>query len=1159
MAIAIAETTHKPPSFPLRLSIIMSLPAKKAFSQEAFFHLGLPGPLQLVFIRTGQRLFRLDLIGLPLALPFYVSVACRNNGPGQQQVDMRRWALTSAAPDLRATKAAAMYMKLRSFQGSDLIIDALEGHHDQLTTLVVDAASFKSTLTILCPDAHVAAEPRAVVLWAMVMQQAMRGVGYMANGGSGDSGSLLRITMDPSTPGLGFVQARANLVEVPAPPRFLSDPTEAPATTIADETAQQPLEMQPEVSHIKLSAARSQRGDAQAQSNSSQQIRQEVDACIQPLLLQQESRLTAKIDALGHKLDAFLKLLSSSQASRGSLSVATQTSQVDAVSAGGSPAALALLSVKQIMIARDEAAPAEACFIPAGYGMEAGPVDEEEAAPADYSKNAVIESLPVQLASSTTSPLSQLELSLPPPRMSALISGLPLPQPPLFMVCEASPERSGASLAPLTAIPAQQICFPEQLQPFTGQRGRSQPSGSPPAAVKGHLTPHMGISAQLTDMLESLDTLGGPEQGSFPGLSFDAYDLLSSSDMDSEDEDLMAERKTFRAMLRPKRADSSHVPARSGICDRSTPNVRASSRAGKALRLDSISTTHGAGAVPSAPGRLKGSRPVGVPQPSMNAFVAFAARAAASGHRAGAAATDPVSTEAGASSPRAEAKGGALGCEANTPATALKTRADASALAEPEGPALVAVPSQQQEQCHPQPEQTEPANSELSGGDSLDSLLGDLPPFPTDDPLSFWQPSGSSIWEEAHRLAAQTYEVDNALDHSAAMGADDAAAGAGVPAEAPSVAADAGATAVVGAGAAVGCSDAAITTAALAFSSRDATKQQEASSQAGRSLSASRPALSVHGSLTNTDLSSSGTELLTYFPEAPSSSSQHQRPHAAVSGTGCSAQSGKEAQSLAPVNTANEQSDQALLTALCQSWQTKASDVVQRGHDSDHVSTLHQTECQNRAEEEQGAGGAAKEEDNAEEEVRKEGEAREEGGGGWVTGLPDGVVVDASPNYTAWLAGSMLNRLEADANNRGGQMGTLDLEEQRDLLAVGGSDAQAMYNVAVMNAVNEEVVAAQQRPAPILQQPRPLRRPPTTPNEVAHSVHGKVVQKTQLAAAPMHDMHKIQAMLQHDITEASASIDRGTASVEAQLKMQLADSIFDDLIGDTASMLLEML
>jgi hypothetical protein len=36
----------------------------------------------------------------------------------------------------------------------------LQGHHDKLTSLVVDSASFKSTLTVLCPAAHVAAEPR---------------------------------------------------------------------------------------------------------------------------------------------------------------------------------------------------------------------------------------------------------------------------------------------------------------------------------------------------------------------------------------------------------------------------------------------------------------------------------------------------------------------------------------------------------------------------------------------------------------------------------------------------------------------------------------------------------------------------------------------------------------------------------------------------------------------------------------------------------------------------------------------------------------------------------------------------------------------------------------------------------------------------------------
>ena len=708
----------------------------------------------------------------------------------------------------------------------------------------------------------------------------------------------------------------------------------------------------------------------------------------------------------------------------------------------------------------------------AGYGMEVtDPVAEEEAAPADHTTIAVIESVPMQLASSSSPPLPQLELSSPLPTLSVLISGLPLPQPavsspqlgspsapgvlpspqlpslpplsdasslqirPSPEPTEASPELSGASpqlsgapLEPLAAIPTQQVCFPEQLQPSPGQRGRSGSSGSSPTAVKGHPIPHMGVSAQLTDLLDSLDASEVPQQDSFPGLSFDAYDVLS--DLDSEDEDLMAERKAFRAMLRSSRADSSHMPARSGLCDRSTPNVTDSTSADKAPRLGSISTTHGFWAVPRAPGHGKGSRPVEVPQPSRSAYMEFAARAKAGGHRAETAATDPLATEAGVSAPRAEAEGGALGREADAMITALKTRADASALAEPEGPALVAAPSQQQEQRQPQSEKAEPANSELSGGDSLDSLMGDLPPC---DPLSFWQASGNNIWEEAHSLAAQTYEVNNDSDH---MEADDAAAAAGGSAVVPSAAAvgaDTGTTAVAGPGAAVGCSDAAVTTAALAYSNRDATEQQAASSQAGRSLSASRPPLSVHGSLINTALGSSGTELRADLSEAdPAPSSRLHRPHVAVSSTGCAAQSGSEAQSSATVDAVHEQSDQALLTSLYRSWQTEDSDEVQLGHGSDHVATLHQTECQNRAEEEQWEGGAAEEEeDDAEEESHEEGEPREEEGGGWVTERPDGVVADTSPNYTAWLAGSMLNRLEADSNNRGGQMRALGKAPQQ--------------------------------------------------------------------------------------------------------------------------------
>ncbi len=57
---------------------------------QAFLQLGPPGPLQLVFVRRGQSLFRIDLIGVPSALPIYVSMVCRDNGLSQEQVDMHR-------------------------------------------------------------------------------------------------------------------------------------------------------------------------------------------------------------------------------------------------------------------------------------------------------------------------------------------------------------------------------------------------------------------------------------------------------------------------------------------------------------------------------------------------------------------------------------------------------------------------------------------------------------------------------------------------------------------------------------------------------------------------------------------------------------------------------------------------------------------------------------------------------------------------------------------------------------------------------------------------------------------------------------------------------------------------------------------------------------
>ncbi len=46
------------------------------------------------------------------------------------------------------------------------------------------------------------------------MQQAIRSVDYLASCASDDLASRLRITMNPSKPGLGFMQARATPVEV---------------------------------------------------------------------------------------------------------------------------------------------------------------------------------------------------------------------------------------------------------------------------------------------------------------------------------------------------------------------------------------------------------------------------------------------------------------------------------------------------------------------------------------------------------------------------------------------------------------------------------------------------------------------------------------------------------------------------------------------------------------------------------------------------------------------------------------------------------------------------------------------------------------------------------------------------------------------------------
>lgn len=59
------------------------------------------------------------------------------------------------------------------------------------------------------------------------------------------------------------------------------------------------------------------------------------------------------------------------------------------------------------------------------------------------------------------------------------------------------------------------------------------------------------------------------------------------------------------------------------------------------------------------------------------------------------------------------------------------------------------------------------------------------------------------------------------------------------------------------------------------------------------------------------------------------------------------------------------------------------------------------------------------------------------------------------------------------------------------------------------------------RPEPVLQQPTPLRPPPSIPREIACSVHDKVVDMSLMAGAPINDYSKVNTMLYHDANEVS--------------------------------------
>ncbi|KAK9802869.1 hypothetical protein WJX72_003771 [[Myrmecia] bisecta] len=132
-----------------------------------------------------------------------------------------------------------------------------------------------------------------------------------------------------------------------------------------------------------------------------------------------------------------------------------------------------------------------------------------------------------------------------------------------------------------------------------------------------------------------------------------------------------------------------------------------------------------------------------------------------------------------------------------------------------------------------------------------------------------------------------------------------------------------------------------------------------------------------------------------------------------------------------------------------------------------------------------------------------------------------------------------------------GLEGFLLLERSRPAV----SDAQHIHNKLLYDAVNEALVhffslAARRQPAPAwIRRLQPLRRLPQGPELTA-----AVKQRVMKWAAQQHDEH-VDAMLAEDAVED----DRTWAIIEeeeAEVRFDISEAIWDDLIADTADTLL---
>ena len=636
----------------------------------------------------------------------------------------------------------------------------------------------------------------------------------------------------------------------------------------------------------------------------------------------------------------------------------------------------------------------------------------------------------------------------------------------------ASTEVPKASLNPLTASPVQQPPLPQQPSLLQAQRQPSRPPSSPPVAIKPGPARHRGLPAKIPEPLVDYDSSEDSGCDSDPHWGFSVADVLTSGDEETDDE-LQADLRALRAeAMRPDRHISRRRPA--SLSHRPNRDESALRVGGRALQEGSRSSFSGAAAVvpditaqaaasalqarAAAPGpaakpdasalgtalragndasasghnRVSGALtgpPVDVSavRASDTAKGTGTPTAAASASDAKAAATDPSGAafmhrvrtyestlRAAASAPdtRADATtaeavpssfataaeeegthGNALeasparaDASRNASATSITRRADTGALNMPTPPALLTQHAQQEEDPHQAFESTSADTVQLSDEDSADSL----PPW---DPASFWQ-ADSSVWDDAHAEAAQTYEVcdDSSQVHgSTAVGSGDADAAT--------------------AAAAVGGRDAAVAVQLLDPRS-SAVQEMHSCSQAVLPSSQAVPPPAVvsevdtqlvHSPHDRHHYSSSST---TELPAASSSeecqsSEKSDQSRAAASSPDRSPS--VRAQSLAAVGMAGHHDDTPDLGEPDSSLQHTAAEDVQCQQDTD-ISMPEQGVQDRLGQEDQGEGGAG---EQCKEELR------------------EGRVVDSSPGYTNWLAGSMLKRGEEDAHSRGGQMAPL--------------------------------------------------------------------------------------------------------------------------------------